>query len=138
MTLVRLPEWRPRLHEWLQEVDGRVIAPGQHDCCLFAAGAVQAQTGVDIAAGWRGCYSTLAGGRRLLQQRGYADHVDLIADLLPEGPRLAACEGDIAVLQTDEGPAAGVVQGPAIFVLHPSGRLGLAPLSACVRLFRVG
>jgi hypothetical protein len=131
----RLSDWRPRLHLWLQKVDGTPFSFGRHDCCLFGAGAVEAQTGVDLAADWRGRYTTMRGGLRVLRRVGYADHIDLISRHLTEAPRLMAAEGDIAILP--EGMAVGVVQGAAIYVLHPSGRLGLTSLSAATRIFRV-
>jgi hypothetical protein len=137
LPVARLPDWRPRLHLWLQEMDGKPFVFGNHDCCLFGAGAVAAQTGVDLAAGWRGRYTTMRGGLRVLRRAGYTDHIDLIARHLAETPRLAACEGDIAVIDDPGGRAVGVVQGSAVYVLHPSGRLGLTPLSAAIRVFRV-
>lgn len=134
----RLPDWHPRLRAWLHNVSARHMLPGQHDCCLFGAGAIEAQTGVDLAAGWRGRYSSFAGGRRILRRAGYSDHVDLIAEVLPEDHISACREGDIAIVPGEDGPAVGVVQGAAVYVLHPSGRLGLAPMMPVYRLFKVG
>lgn len=135
--LKRLPDWQPRLHAWLRGINGRAIRPGQHDCCLFGAGAIEAQTGVDIAAPWRGRYTTFAGGRRILRKAGYADHIDLIAQTLPEAHVSAALPGDIAILPTEDGDAVGVVQGAAVYVLTLSGRLGFAPMTPVTHLFTV-
>ena len=136
--LTRLPDWQPRLHAWIKSINGRPIAPGQHDCCLFGAGAIEAQTGIDIAAPWRGRYTTMAGGRRILRKSGYADHVALAAAALPEIHASSAREGDIAVVETPDGPAMGVVQGSAIYVLGVDGRLGFAELAPATRIFEVG
>lgn len=133
----RLPDWRPRLHRYLREVACLPFVAGHHDCCLFAAGAVEAQTGIDFAEGWRG-YATLAEGMMRLRRAGYVDHVGLIAEHLPEVHPVEACEGDISIAQTDHGPATGVVQGPAIYVLTPVAGMGFMPLSAATRLFKVG
>lgn len=134
----RLPDWSIRLRAWLSSIHGRPIRPGHHDCCLFGAGAIFAQTGVDLAEGWRGRYSTFAGGRRVLRRAGYADHVDLIARHLQEAHVSTALEGDIAILPTEDGDAVGLVQGAAVYVLTPSGRLGLAPMAPVQRLFKLG
>lgn len=138
MTLARLPDWQPRLRRWLSTVAGHPLVPGQHDCCLFGAGAVLAQTGVDIAKGWRGRYTTFAGGRRILRKAGFADHIALIAHHLPEAHVSAALPGDIAVVPGEGGDAVGVVQGAAVYVLTEAGRLGLVPMAPVLRLFKVG
>lgn len=134
----RLIDWHPRLCAWLRNAGSRPMQPGQHDCCLFGAGAIEAQTGIDIAAEWRGRYSTFAGGRRILRKSGYADHVALIASVLPEDHISAAREGDIAIVPGEDGAAVGVIQGTAVYVLAPSGRIGLVPMTPVQRLFRVG
>ncbi len=136
--LIRLPDWQSRLHVWLKSIHGTPIEPGRHDCCLFVAGAIEAQTGVDIAAPWRGRYTTMAGGRRVLRRAGYADHVALAAATLPEIHASAAREGDIAMVETPDGPAMGVVQGSAIYVLSMDGRLTFAPLTPATCIFKVG
>lgn len=138
MTLTRLSDWRPRLRRYLSACAGRQLVPGQHDCCLFGAGAVEAQTGVDLAAPWRGRYTTFAGGYRILRKAGYADHIALIADHLPELPVAAARAGDIAIVPGEDGDAVGVVQGEAVYVLGRDARLALVPMAPVLRLFRVG
>lgn len=138
MTLVRLPDWQSRLRRWLGTVAGQPILPGRHDCCMFGAGAIEAQTGVDIAAEWRGRYTTFAGGRRILRRAGFDGHVALIAHHLPEAHVSAALTGDIAIVPGEGGDAVGVVQGAAVYVLAASGRLGLVPMAPVLRLFKVG
>ncbi len=137
LLLHRRPDWRPRLRTWLIEVDGLPLVYGQHDCCLFGAGAVLAQTGVDLATFWRGRYTTLRGGLRILRRAGYRDFVDLVAAHLAEAQGRFVREGDLAVIETGTGPAIGVSQGSAIYILTESGRLGLTPFSAVQRQFRV-
>ncbi|WP_347268186.1 hypothetical protein [Paracoccus sp. (in: a-proteobacteria)] len=136
--LTRLPDWQVRLQAWLHEIDGRPIEPGRHDCCLFGAGAVEAQTGIDLAAPWRGRYTTMAGGQRLLRRAGHEDHAALIAAHLPDVHPAFAREGDLALVETPQGPAVGVHQGSAIYVLTEAGRLGFAPITPGLQMFRVG
>ncbi|SOC20581.1 DUF6950 family protein [Rhodobacter maris] len=136
--LTRVPDWQSRLRLYLRAARHRPLTPGQHDCCLFAAGAVAAQTGVDLAAGWRGRYTTIRGGYRVLRAAGYADHVALIAAHLPETSPSRCAEGDIAVLPGEDGIATGVIQGEAVYVLWAGGSLTLAPIDAVLRGFKVG
>lgn len=136
--LVRHSDWQARLQRWLLALPARPLQPGQHDCCLFMAGAIAAQTGVDLAAPFRGRYTTFAGGRRVLRRAGYADHVALVAAHLPEGPVAAALPGDIAIVPSEAGPAGGVVQGGAVYVLGASGRVAVVPMAPVMRLFLLG
>lgn len=136
--LTRLPDWQARLQAFLAGISGQPIVPGRHDCCLFGAGAVMAQTGHDFAAAWRGRYTTMAGGRRVLRKAGFADHVALIAAHLPAVHPAFAREGDLALVATPEGPATGVHQGSAIYVLTETGRLGFAPIDPGMMMFKVG
>ena len=132
----RLPDWQARLVAYLHAARLRPFAYGRHDCSLFAADCVAAMTGHDMAAPWRGRYTTLRGGIRVLRRAGFIDHIALTASLFPEIPPLSAQPGDLAVVPTDEGPALGVVQGEAVYLLGPTG-LGLVSLLLAQRAFRV-
>ena len=107
-----------------------------HHCAYFAAGAVQAMPGVDLAAKWRGRAKTVAGGLRALQRAGFADHVALVAWHFDEVPVAFAQVGDIAVIAADGVPALGIVAGSVIYVLRPDG-LGTVALTDAQRAFRV-
>lgn len=132
----RRPDWRGRLAAYIAASAERKFRPGQHDCALFAAGAVEAMTGQNLAGDLRG-YRTLNEGYAMLAKRGFKDHVALAADLLPEVAPLMAQVGDLASVSTAEHALAlGVVQGPFVYVLRPDG-LGLLPLTMAQRAFRV-
>jgi hypothetical protein len=122
MPLVRRPDWRSRLDQYLAACARRKFDAGRHDCALFAAGAVEAVTGTDLAAEYRGRYRTIRGGKRIAG----GDHVALAASLLPSRESvLHARPGDIAVL----GDALGVVCGEHIAALHPVRGLASLPLT---------
>ncbi len=67
MTLTRQPHWATRgLHAFLL---ARARAPfvwGANDCALFAADAIEAMTGVDIASDFRGRYHDEASAQALI------------------------------------------------------------------------
>lgn len=134
--MTRFPDWRQRLVAYLHVARRKPFSYGRHDCTIFAADAVMAMTGKDHAAAFRGRYSTVAGGLRVLRKAGHADNVEMVASLLPECHPIMAQPGDLAAIDTEDGPALGVVQGEAIYVLSPSG-LSLAPITAARRAFRV-
>lgn len=133
---MRQPDWQSRLTAYLAASAQKEFQEGAHDCALFAAGAVAAITGHDYAAVYRGRYTTTRGGLRVLRRDGFADHVALAASHLAEKPIARANPGDLAVLETDEGPALGVVQGEGIFVLRQNG-MALVPLTAAFQAFEV-
>lgn len=133
---MRHPDWQARLVAYLHASAREPFKPGRHDCALFAAGAVLAMTGQDMAAGWRGRYTTLSGGLRVLRKAGHADHVALAASMFPEVPVAMAQPGDLAAVPTPDGLALGVVQGEAVYVIGPGG-LALVSLMTAQRAFRV-
>jgi hypothetical protein len=119
----RLPDWRARLGAHIAAHRTRPFAYGAHDCATFAAGAVQAVTGSDPAAGLTG-YTTRAGGLRRLRRNGLEDHVAFVASRFAEIPVACAQQGDLAVIEAAGGLSLGVVCGA--FVLAPTRPSGLA------------
>jgi hypothetical protein len=128
----RLPDWRPRLDDYLRGVRGQPFAWGRLDCALFCAGAVEAMTGQDLARGWRG-YRTEAAGLRKLEEAGFVTHVELLASLLPEVHPSAVNVGDIVVLS---GVTLALVQGRLALAIGPDG-LGPVSMDTATRAFAV-
>lgn len=126
--------WQSRLGEYLSETSQTPFAYGVSDCALFSAGAVLAMTGVDLAAEWRGRYKTMRGGLRVLRASGHANHVALAAATFPATDLPTG--GDLAVIETEHGPALGVLQGALIYALRETG-IGLLPISAATLFFEV-
>jgi hypothetical protein len=135
-TPFRRPDWKLQLIQFMGDAARTPFQPGVHDCALFAAGAIFAMADVDFAADFRGKYSTINGGLKLLQKAGFADHIALAAHLFEDIAPAFAAPGDLAVVPQTSGDALGVVQGAFIYVLTPD-RLGLVPLLAASRAFRV-
>lgn len=63
---MRRLNWHQHLAQTLQAAMTRPFSWGEHDCCLFAADCVQAVTGVDVAADFRGTYTTPLGAKKPL------------------------------------------------------------------------
>lgn len=133
---MRCPDWKGRLTAYLIAAASRPYSLGQHDCALFAAGAVDAQRGLDPARDWRGRYDTKLGGLRLLRAAGHEDHIAATAALLEEIRPVFAAGGDVAMVSEADAPSLGVVQGEMVYVLRPDG-LGLVPRAMIVRAWRV-
>lgn len=138
-VLKRYPDWASRLARYLAMVARAPFAPGTLDCAIFAAGAIEAQTGVDLAEGWRGRYTTLEDGLDALTAAGFEDHLALARAHLEEIAPAAAEPGDIAACLLGRNlPSFGVVQGEHIYVLvEDLGGLALVPRSTACLAWRV-
>lgn len=134
----RLRDWPERLSMFHASVRDKPHAYGRHDCLLYPAGAVEAVTGVDLAAGHRGKYRSAAGASRYLRSIGFASAEALIDSLLPSRLVSFARRGDI-VMGADGIP--GVCLGErAAFVGVGEERAGLVTVATveCVRAWSVG
>jgi hypothetical protein len=122
MPLTRIQHWATRAyHTFLLERAHAPFAWGTHDCALFAADGVQAITGVDIAAAFRGKYTDEAGALAAIKSiTGGSTVADAAAWCaaqhgILELPRpLFAQRGDLVVLEDAGRLIAGLV--------HLSGR----------------
>lgn len=66
----RLPDWERRLSDFLARNGDRPFEWGEWDCALFCASAVEAMTGEDPAAEFRGTYRSERGSVRAIDDIG--------------------------------------------------------------------
>lgn len=139
---MRAENWHRRLDDGVNELRTRTFAWGDNDCCTGAAFLIYEITGVDIAAGFRGTYSTQAEAEAILEAVGgmvalvqsvvgplgwtrtrpsFARRGDLVVRILPETgkPSLGVCLGRDAVF-----PAVG-------------GGVAFFPMNECKTAWRV-
>ena len=129
---------RRRLDAYLTSVDRVPFAWGAHDCALFAAACIEAQTGVDLAADVRGRYASARSALRLLRKQGYRTYGDFMAARLPERPAAEARYGDIVTVKASRrGDALAVCVGVDLRIPASTG-LAILKLTDAVRAFRVG
>jgi hypothetical protein len=130
MALKRTQHWLTReLDTYLRESLHKPFVWGQNDCCLWAAGAILAFTGVDIADDFRGKYTdeasafalikTVTGGTTVAdaaahcaQKHGLAEWTDKTGKPLP----LMAKRGDLVVVSNAGNVIAGVVDQSGRYV----------------------
>lgn len=125
-----------------KRAEGRAFDWGRFDCCLWAADAVLAITGVDLAAGLRGTYCTREDAQRLVADRGGLEK--LIADLCREGgleecPPALAQRGDVVLLPGRDGfpAAAAICVGAHAAAPGPTGGLALQPMALATAAWRI-
>lgn len=136
MSLLRRPGWRSALIATIEGYRRRPFAWGTTDCALFAADGVKAMTGEDLAAGFRGRYTTAEEARALLASLGMADVAALAASVLPEVSPAKARMGDVVALTSEGEWSLGLCNGATSCVLTPKG-IGFLPLSAARRAWSV-
>jgi hypothetical protein len=134
--LTRVPDWETKLAQYVHANLRTPFAWGEFDCCLFACNCVQAVTGTDLAADFRGRYATLADAYRLIKDYaggGVAELADkkALEYQLPEVPLNFASPGDVVLVNQITGDALGIVDTGGVDVLA-SG------VSAIVRVPRSG
>ena len=104
---------------------------GVHDCPTFAFETRMILTGSeDVAALWRGRYTTALGGARVMRRLGWASLEEMGRSLLGE-PRpavLLAQRGDLVL--ADTGLGFGICMGASAVGVAPEG-LVTVPLTAC-------
>lgn len=61
-------DWPEQANAFVAKVMKKPFVWGEFDCCLFAADCVQAMTGEDFAADFRGKYTDGPGGYQLLKE----------------------------------------------------------------------
>ena len=118
---------------------------GQNDCCLSAANAILATTGVDIADDFRGKYSTEAGAFMLIKAVTDGETVsDAVAHcaakhgLIEHEYPLMAKRGDLVVIANGDNLICGIVHlnGRHVVSVTEKGLVRL-PISKVVRSWAV-
>lgn len=102
MTMARLSTWEGDLAAYLAEARRSVRGGQKHACALFALGGAKAQTGVDVAAKYRGKYKATAA--RL--EAAFDDEFPTVETALAQRGDLAFCDDSVGI----------VIGGDALFV----------------------
>jgi hypothetical protein len=92
--------WRVALDSFIAERMQKPFAWGSNDCCIFAADAVLAMTGVNHATGLRGSYDGALQAARVVSELGGLSAIASRAG--PECHPLCAGPGDVGLV-TNEG-----------------------------------
>lgn len=136
---------RPRVADWPEQlaalIEGRRDRPfewGTHDCCMFAADAVQVLTGDDPLTAYRGTYSTEEEAAAKLGEAGLeAAALERMATFgAPLIRPSLAQRGDVALVAVRNHLLLGVVTGERI-VVPDADRLAEVPLRLAIRAWAI-
>jgi hypothetical protein len=142
--LPRLPDAAEALGRLLAQRQGAPFAWGSHDCCLWAADAVQAQVGVDPAADLRGRYASGVQAQRVIAAAGGSLYAIARAALgEPLRSPMLACAGDVGLVVGPVVDEDGVRPSLAVclgewWAMPSAHGLALRSLDAATVAWRVG
>ena len=85
----RISNWESAFSEYIESKRNTPYEYGTNDCCMFAAGSVEAITGEDPMSEFRGKYKSLATSVRALQEIGAGDLETEAEALAQPHPRVA-------------------------------------------------
>ena len=129
--MARVDHWERLLAAAIDTARAKPFVWGVHDCPTFAFEVRMILTGgEDIAALWRGRYTTALGGERVMRRLGWASLEEMGRSLLDE-PRpavLLAGRGDIVL--ADTGLGFGICTGASAVGMAPEGLVNV-PLTSC-------
>ena len=127
----RTPDWEHLLSAAIDTARAKPFVWSVHDCPTFAFETRMILTGgEDIAALWRGRYTTALGGQRVMRRLGWVSLADMGRALLgaPRPKVLLAQRGDLVL--ADTGLGFGICTGKAAVGMTPEG-LVTVPLTSC-------
>lgn len=108
----RQPEWVISLDELIRKNEKTPFKYGDFDCCLFVCDAIQAMTGVDVAADFRGKYQSEIGAAKFMLKfagvRGIAEMVAGEHGLEKVGLNFAG-RGDGVYFEPNGAGAVGII-----------------------------
>lgn len=131
---MRFPDWPKRLADHVESMRDKPFAYGSNDCALFAAGAIEAITGDDLASDLRGRYTTALGAKRRINAAG---GMRALASDLPEKPVGMAQRGDVVLAMSEGQETFGVVVGGGYWCAPGPDGLVFRPMDEAVAAFEV-
>lgn len=132
---MRHPKWRGRLAAFVALSRRVPFASGVMDCGVFAQGWAEAVTGVRPLG--EIIYSDEEDGMAALRSLGFSDHIAAARSVYPEVPFAELEDGDLAIVETPEGPALGGVGRDHVKIPSRPQGLGAIPLVSVDRGGRV-
>lgn len=140
--MTKRTDWENQLEAAILFNRNRPFEWGKHDCALFACNTIQDMTGLDLAAGLRGTYSSALQAARVI--RSFGGDLETLAETrcnendMPEIATTHASRGDVVIVINEGNKALGIVAMDARFALC-AGKDGLTrvPRKDWLRAWRI-
>lgn len=121
-----IQNWPTLLAKFIADNKKRPFEWGAFDCCLFAADAVQIITGKDYAESFRGRYKSKSGATKAIRAAGFESLSDVLCGLLGEAKTgINIQRGAVCLVDSQQGPAAGIFFGGVVWTTGPEGLVAL-------------
>lgn len=130
---MRYPDWPVRLNEYIIAAEKREFELGVHDCCTFAAGAIEAITGEDPMPEFRNQYDDWQSAEDVLDEIGYDNLYKTLTKKF--GSAVLGVKGQKGDLAFYEG-SCGIVLGRYAMFLGENG-YAYVSLRNLQRAFRI-
>jgi hypothetical protein len=114
---MRINTWEDSLSDYIATKRHEPFEYGVNDCCLFAAGAVEAMTGEDPMIEFRGNYDSLKGSIKAIKEIGAGTLEATLDGKFPEVSIGYAQRGDLAFFDD----SIGVVMGGFAYFVSDDG-----------------
>ena len=114
---MRILTWEDALSDYITTKRHEPFEYGSNDCCLFAAGAVEAITGEDPMSEFRGQYDSLKASLKALKEIGAGTLEATMDGKFPEVAISHAQRGDLAFFND----SVGVVMGSFAYFVSDDG-----------------
>lgn len=132
---MRRPDWVARLRREVEACAADPFAYGRADCCTFVARCIDAMTGSDLAEKLAHCYHDRRSAFQFIAAEGGIELA--ISGFLGDSiPGANARRGDVCLVETEDGPGAGICLGPTIAV-KADGEMTAYPLASAIAHWRV-
>jgi len=125
----RLNDWPERLNDTINDWRMRPFVWGKSDCvsfCLACDAAMNGKPSIKLRK-----YSTKAAAARQIAKAGGGGLVEAVDAKLSRKDIKAAQRGDLAAIETGEGPAVVIVLGDCLVGMGPDG-LVFPPIDAAI------
>lgn len=135
----RIEEWRKPFSDVIDSMNRVPFSWGDNDCAVGLVGNVlEAMTGKNPAAEYKGRYSTAEEGLKIVKEAGFENLADFVASYLPEIHISEASMGDIVAVPSDDslGYVLGIANGDRALIMTPRG-VGSVDLLKAERAFKV-
>lgn len=124
--MIRVPNWDTLLFEWAMEQRGKPYVWGETDCGSLVRSAVGIISGEPAFAHvWP--YRTRAQAGRRLSETGGVSAVLLAAGWVAV-PLTMAQQGDVLIMDTEDGPACGVIVARLLLTSDLAAGVQLLPV----------
>lgn len=134
---MRRDDWPERLVEYVGQHEAASFSWGRHDCCTFAAGAVEAMTGIRWMEEFTGRYETEDQAVSALRNIGAGDLYRTIRNKFGKPMKPAAAQrGDLMLARMDGAPSLLICVGREAVGPGVGGLVRL-PVSDCKFAWRI-